>query len=579
MTNEEKITRFKAWFQSTNDHPAWRSWRKNSAECRAFYDGDQLSREDLTELEDRGQPAIVVNKIFAKINNLKGAQRLVRQRIGAKPRTRNDVAAAQAVSDTFRYIDYRADYGQEESLTFDDGIIEGIGWLECYVKEDEAGQIEIDIDNEEPQRIRVDPLSRRYDLSDARFISRDKWVDLNEAVELFPDKKSALENLFDSPGPDYSGVAQHGPNDDYDMVEPQGQVAYIDPKRKRVRLVEMWYREFQDVMWMGAEYIPSLRGIKNPITPDNIAMGELGISKTRQKIVRLAIYCGDTSLSDDVTPYSHKLNINKFPFIPFFCFRKKSGEPYGYVLQMRDVQREINKRRSKALHILNTVQIIADVNAVDDIEELREEAARPDGILLKKQGTELSIERNINLAQSQFNIMNQSASDLQDISGVFDEAMGKGTNARSGEAIAQRKQASNQNNLIVLDNLRRTRILLGRFVLGLIKQFLSPEQIVLITDDKGKQRDIDLSSISSALVDIVVEELQSDSSAQEEQFKYLVEVAKSGVAIPPDVIIQASSLKDKDQILQRMQQQTNPALPEGQAPQGLPEQMAADGGM
>ena len=575
MNKTSRIDRFKAWFQSTNDHPACKNWRTNSKEARSFYDGDQHSAADRAELDERGQPIVTVNKIFAKINNLKGAQRLVRRRVGAKPRTVQDVKAASSITDLFRYIDYRADYGQEESLAFDDGIVEGIGWLEAYVKEDELGQLEIDIDNEEPQRIRIDPLSRRYDLSDARFVCRDKWIDLDEAIELFPEKRMILESYVETADSTSPNVVRHGPLDDYDMIEPTGSISYVDPLRRRVRLVEMWYREFQDVMWSGFKHIPELAP---SAFSEKEQMAQLGISKTRQRVVRTGIFCGDIELSDILTPYNNKLNINRFPFFPFFCFRKKNGEPYGYVGQSIDVQREINKRRSKALHILNTVQIIADANAVEDIEDLREEAARPDGILLKKAGTELTIERNINLAQSQFNIMNQSSSDLQDIIGVFDEALGKSTNARSGEAIAQRKQSSNQNNLIVLDNLRRTRLLLWRFVLGLVKQFYTEEQIILVTDETtGESKPVELngvdSNLASALVDVVIDELEPNPSAQEEQFMYLVEAAKSGLPIPPDVIIEASSLRNKDKILERMRAQTTQtALP---AQEGVPA--AAEG--
>src|SRR3989304_2735582 len=167
----------------------------------------------------------------------------------------------------------------------------------------------------------------------------------------------------------------------------------------------MWYREYQDCLWQGAKFVEDIRAYTSDAEPENMTRARMGISQVRQRVVRLGIYCGDTLISDDVTPYNHKLNINKFPFIPFFCFRKKNGEPYGYVAPLRDVQREFNKRRSKALHILNTAQVIMDDNAAD-VEESREEAARPDGVLLKKPGSELTIERNLNLAASPFNIMN-----------------------------------------------------------------------------------------------------------------------------------------------------------------------------
>ena len=64
----------------------------------------------------------------------------------------------------------------------------------------------------------------------------------------------------------------------------------------------------------------------------------------------MAVVCGDVLIQKTVpSPYKTSL----YPFIPYYCHRKKNGQPYGRVLRLIDPNREINSRRSKALYMLN----------------------------------------------------------------------------------------------------------------------------------------------------------------------------------------------------------------------------------
>src|SRR5204863_1569356 len=57
--------------------------------------------------------------------------------------------------------------------------------------------------------------------------------------------------------------------------------------------------------------------------------------------------------------------------------------------------------------------------------------------------------------------------------------------------------------------------------------------------------------------DIIIDEAPDSVTPQLEQWQGLAELAKSGVPIPPDVLIDAApNLKNKDRILARMKQGT-----------------------
>jgi len=113
--------------------------------------------------------------------------------------------------------------------------------------------------------------------------------------------------------------------------------------------------------------------------------------------------------------------------------------PYGVIRRVRDVQKDLNKRASKRLFMLNTNQVIADEGAVDDWDVMRDEVGRPDGVIIKEPGRELEIRRDTEAANGQVEMMQLAATSIQKSAGVAQENMGRQTNAVSGEAIKARQ--------------------------------------------------------------------------------------------------------------------------------------------
>jgi hypothetical protein len=66
-------------------------------------------------------------------------------------------------------------------------------------------------------------------------------------------------------------------------------------------------------------------------------------------------------------------------------------------------------------------------------------------------------------------------------------------------------------------------------------------------------------------VDIILDEVPDFAALQSEQFAQLSDLAGKGMPIPPEAIIQASSLRDKDKILKMMRGETE----DGQSPQTM----------
>ena len=67
---EDNLSKLIEWFESAEE--ATDHARKVSEQCRDYYDGRQLTSQELAELRKRGQPDIIINRIQPKIDYLLG---------------------------------------------------------------------------------------------------------------------------------------------------------------------------------------------------------------------------------------------------------------------------------------------------------------------------------------------------------------------------------------------------------------------------------------------------------------------------------------------------------------------------
>jgi hypothetical protein len=108
-----------------------------------------------------------------------------------------------------------------------------------------------------------------------------------------------------------------------------------------------------------------------------------------------------------------------------------------------------------------------------------------------------------------------------------------------------------------------------------VRQFWTQETWVRVTDDEANIKFVGLNvagppmfdefsgqmipgqmqnAVAETMVDIVIDEAPDVVTLQSEQFAALAELAKAGIPIPPDALIEASSLRNKDKILERMKE-------------------------
>jgi hypothetical protein len=571
---QQRLSKVKEWWRQASG--ALADSRREQLEDHEYYDNIQWTDEEIEELKERGQEPVVFNQIATAIDWILGSERRHRVDWHVLPRTKNDAQGAEAKSKLLKYISDVNRIPEKRSLAFEDAVKGGVGWIEVGVRSN-ATREPIFVDVEDWRNIWYDMLSRKQDLTDARYLFRSKWVDLDVAMTMFPERAHRIKTAAYS-GQTYfdeqQGEDPQVTSDDVQDLESEvSELNHADNlnARSRVQLIECWYRVPARIQVMRGQALGVLDGEEyDPDDPDIqllIQAGHASVVDAVRMQVRCMIYTGDVVLQDQPSPYRH----NRFPFIPIWAYRrKKDGTPYGPIRRAKSPQNDLNKRRSKALFILSTNKIVADEDVTDDWEELQSEAARPDGVIKKKRGTELEIFNETALADAHTQLMDQDAMYIMDASGVTNENLGRDTNAQSGKAIEKKQDQGMTTTNRLFDNHRQAFQLLGEILISLIEQYYSEQKQIRITGHKGKPEWLEVNEpqpdgsivndITASKADFIVSEDDYNESLRQSMFETLSEMVTK---IDPqigmqllDLVMDLSDLPGKEEIVNRIREIT-----------------------
>lgn len=557
-----------------------------------FYDNLQWDEDDKQTLLDRGQLPLVFNEIAPMVDWLIGTERRTRVDWKVLPRTEDDVQIADIKTQVLKYVSDINRVQFLRSRAFADAVKGGIGWMDDGVRDDPTQDV-LYSKYEDWRNILYDSASYELDLSDARYIFRWRWVDEDIAVMMFPDRENCIRRAVES-----RNHANWSAEDEVEFpmsdsasssgaVYAQGTGMMVDVKRRRVRLFECQYREpvRTKVVASGPMKGSYFNEGDDALVQALNQQGGSIIDKVTMR-VHIAVFTESDVLSMGPSVFRH----NRFTLTPIWCYRRNRDRmPYGVVRRVRDLQRDLNKRASKALFMLNTNQIIAEEGAVADWDVAADEASRPDGVIIKRQGKEFAIRRDTDGATGQIQMMTLDAQSIQKSAGVSQENMGRQTNAVSGEAIKARQLQGSVVTTEPFDNLRLAVQVQGEKQNSLVEQFYSEEKVIRLTGQKGAiewlrvnqpERQPDgsvryLNDITASASDFVVSEQDYSGTLRAAMFESLSNVAQR---LPPEVALRLltmafeySDLPNKDEVADQIRKltgerdETKPMTPEEQA--------------
>lgn len=546
-----------------------------------YYDNEQWSEEEKAILRSRGQAPLVYNVIASAINWVLGTEKRGRSDFKVLPRRKDGSKPAERKSQLLKYL---ADVNRSQfhcSRAFEDAVKAGIGWLESGYQDGDDGEPVYDR-YESWRNMLWDSTCTEKDLSDARYVIRSKWIDLDIATAIFPDRrgaliKSAVDGLmFHSDAID-GDEAMDSYEEGLHSSSSISSTLSGQYSRRRVRLIEVWFRTPKMVKRLsGGDFAGEVFDERSPAHAEALNQKQSVIVEKVMMRVHVAIMTTASLLYLGESPYRH----NRFPFTPIWGYRRaRNGLPYGMINGMVGLQDDINKRASKALHILSTNKIVMDEGAVPNLSEFRNEVARPDAIIVKKSGKELLLNADRELAPAHLDLMSRSMEMVQTQSGVTDELMGRSTNAKSGVAIQARQEQGGMVTAALFDNLRFAKQVHGEKQLSMIEQFFTEEKSFRITNMRGTPEYVTINDglpdndIVREKADYVISEADWRASVRQAQTEELLQLLMQLAPVAPqvalvmlDLIVEGMDVPSREELVRRIRQVTGMRDPDAEQP-------------
>ena len=553
--------------------------REQMALDEDFFDNIQWAADDAKVLRDRGQVPIVYNVIAPTIQWIIGTEKRSRTDFKVLPRRKDASKPAERKSQLMKYLGDVNRSSFAKSDAFEDATKVGVGWLEVGVQSDDDGEPIYDM-HESWRNMLWDSASAKKDLSDCRYMCRSKWVDEDVAHAMFPGRKGVIDAGVVN-ADSVTGGSSHG-DEAMDAAEeaeggtnPAGEDEGFG--RPRVRLIEVWYRSPVEVQRIrGGDFSGETFDETHDGHVEDQTNGIATVVLSTTMRMHVAVMTIKGLLYASETPYRH----NGFPFSPIWCNRRgRDGMPYGVIRGLRDIQADVNKRASKALHILSTSKTIMSEGAVEDVDKFIEEVARPDAVIVKKVGAELTISADRDLAPAHLELMSRSIAMIQSASGVTDENMGRRSNATSGVAIQARQSQGSLATAGLFDNLRFAAQMHGEKTLSLIEQFFDEKKSFRITNMRGTPEYVTVNDglpendIVRSKADFVISEDDWRTSVRQAQTTELLALLQQLAPVAPqiavvmlDLLVEAMDIPNRDEIVRRIRQTTGMRDPDAEEP-------------
>jgi hypothetical protein len=505
--------------------------REKAEQCRDYYDGYQLTQTEIETLKKRKQPVVIANRVRRKIDAMIGIEQRVRTDPRALAREPRGQQAADVATKALVYLDDETRFDQKRSLAFENVLVEGVGGVEIVV-EKIRGRPEVVVRRLRWEELFYDPHSREKDFSDATYIGVMKWMTLDAAIALYgAESADMLQSTL--------GAAENGQT--YDD-RPASSVAPMwgDPKLRRVRIAQMYYQD--------------------------------------SGIWHMATFTGGGILEEGPSAYLGEDGKPTCPIVLMTGYVDRENRRYGVVQDMIYQQDEVNKRRSKLLHMLNTRQVAVAKGAVDTAA-LKREMSDPNGVVeidvdaalgAREAGLQaFQVLQNSDQIVGQANLLTEAKNEI-DLIGPNASLLGQIQGDQSGRAIMAQQQAGMAELAPLYDSLKDWTLRCYRQMWERCRQFWTDERYVRITDDMQAPQFLQLNVIvgrdmfgqpimenapAQMDVDIIIDDAPDVVTLQQEEFRQLSEMAQQGIPIPPEMLIEASSARNKQKILEMMQQQ------------------------
>ncbi len=516
--------------------------RINARRDRDYRDHKQWTESQKKTLENRGQAAVVINRIAPKVDFMIGVERSTRQDPKAWPRTPQHEDGANAATDGLRYVADNTDFDVTSSDCFEDLLVEGVEGAITEWIDDEIVISRIPFD-----RIYYDPHSSRRHFQDATYKGLVIWMEEDQANAMF-DGKGTAESIA-------AAFTTQALDEGFEDKPRNAANRWTDKGKRRLKVCQHYYLD--------------------------------------KGVWHVVYFSGDIELmKPEKSPYLDDKDEPECPIELAFAYIDRDNERYGWTRQFIWIQDEINHRRSKALYLLSRRQVIADRGAVDDINAAKAELAKGDGMVEVTPGARFDVDPGNDLAAGQAQLLQEAKLEIDSIAA---------RSLVSPDASGRARQVSESKDMLevgpLFDTHRQWKKRVYRQAWNRIRQYWKAPRWIRVTDNEDNLKFVGLNqpitagqkleemaqqgdqqaaqslqqmvqandprlnepvdvenNVAELDVDIMLGESVDTSNIQQEQFEVLANLAQTygPQSVPFETVVEMSQLRNKRDIMDKL---------------------------
>lgn len=501
-----------------------------------YYHGKQWTDAEIRELKKRRQPITTKNRIKRKVDFLVGIEQRLRRDPKGYPRNPGAEKAAYVSTCCLRTVEDDTKWQSVASECANDGMTRGIGavWQGAKIVK---GKPEIRKHQVPSDRFFYDPCSEKWDFSDARYLGEWQWLDMDEATDLLPFAADLIETLAKT---GHEGSLSLLPQE---FAKSNKWLTWIDARRRLIKIISIWYKCHGKWMF---DYL---------VGP---------ISLCPEGFDCLSPYIGeDDDLNGDPSTW-----VRDQPYQAWSPYIDESGNRYGVIRDMMPLQDGINKRSSKMLHMLTVRQTKGEKGAVDDVQKMKDEMARPDGHVEYNKGFEFdAIDQSVQ-TQGQYELLQEDKMEIENL-GPNPGLIGRGVEKQSGRAILAQQNSGMTELSPVFERMKQWKLKVYHKDWRLIQQFWTGERYVRVTEDPRAVEHLQINRIQedpmtgqvmveNAIMDMDIDVILDEGPDTITMREEIIEAIGDRPDVPLDLIIELSSLPNKEYLLKRLQESRAP---------------------
>jgi hypothetical protein len=557
-----------------------------------------------------------------------GIERQSRSDLKAYPEGIEDEILSEISTRLIKNISKTSRLKNKLSEVFKDGVIGGVCYVESYI--DYTNDLlngEMKFRKIEAKRVFFDPNSEEYDLSDGKYLIKVTFgLSEEDLLDLFPDSEKKIESIA-------KGRIDLGVTDDDDINQALDypthgpDVISNDTLDKSYDLIEYYYKCPINVYYVISKSQGVMLETEDKKEAENLIAQEqiidAKIITKRKNEIRLKQVVGDIEFSDErASTYPQWKGYSIFPYFSermTIDIDDTSLLIQGIARSLIDLQEEYNKRRTQELRHLNSsvnsgMFIPKDALDTTNKQMLTEFGSSP-GVKIfydpeKIGGVPPSSWRvsPTQLSQGHAQLAVENAQDIKEAGGVNPDLLANESESQSGRAILLKQRQGLVMIQEMLDNYAQTKEMIGRFMLSQLSEVFTIESAMQVLGEKflsenfkkpvfdmegnpvldndgtlQTEPDVQmarlminkvLSDSKLSKFDVTIGEGTYNETIQMTNFMTLTDMAKSGIPVPPDVIVEESllSAQQKEKIIEGIERQQAAMTNQAQAdPQGVVE--------